>query len=187
MSISFPKWKMWLGPLFLLLLSLRVEAQAQFIQPDYWSATDNLGRTTPTEQQVGPPKAGKYVGLFYSTWHQGSMADFSPVINISQILRNDPAAAYELNNPAWDGIINGGVFWWDEPLWGYYRTTDPWVLRKQAQLLADAGIDVVFFDCTNGTFTWEKSYMELLKVWQQAREDGVKTPQVAFMLNFSPT
>jgi len=54
-------------------------------------------------------------------------------------------------------------------------------------MLADAGVDAVFFDCTNGSLTWKTSYTKLLKVWDQARKDGVKTPQIAFMLAFGPT
>jgi len=164
-----------------------IEAQTWNVNSDYWTATDALGRKTPTQKEVGPPRSGKYVGIFYWTWHTDGLADFSPVLNITQILQQYPQAETDLNHPAWQGIINGGVFWWDEPLLGYYRTTDDWVLRKHAQMLANAGIDVVFFDCTNGTYTWKSSYMELLKVWEQARQDGVKTPKIAFLLHFSPT
>jgi len=173
-------------PWFMLLwflLPLVIEAQTWNVNPDYWTATDNLGRTTSSEQDVGVTKTGKYVGMFYWTWHtDGNVV--SPVINISRILKQKPSAATNLNDTAWGGTINGGTYWWDEPLFGYYRTTDDWVLRKHAQMLADAGIDVVFFDCTNGDLTWKSSYTELLKVWEQARKDGVKTPQIAFILNF---
>ncbi len=88
---------------------------------------------------------------------------------------------------SWQNTPEGGVYWWDEPLFGYYRTTDEWVLRKHAEMLADAGVDVVFFDCTNGSWTWKSSYTVLLQVWQQARLDGVKTPQIVFLLPFSST
>jgi hypothetical protein len=176
-------------PWFMLLwflLPLVIEAQTWNVNPDYWTATDNLGRTTSSEQDVGVTKTGKYVGMFYWTWHtDGNVV--SPVINISRILKQKPSAATNLNDTAWGGTINGGTYWWDEPLFGYYRTTDDWVLRKHAQMLADAGIDVVFFDCTNGDLTWKSSYTELLKVWEQARKDGVKTPQIAFILNFGAT
>ncbi|MHB8581566.1 MAG: glycoside hydrolase family 71/99 protein, partial [Ignavibacteriaceae bacterium] len=179
-------FRLWFILLY-FLYPLVIEAQTWNVNPDFWTATDNLGRTTPTEQEAGATRSGKYIGMFYWTWHTDQNADFSPVINISQILKQDPSAATNMNDPAWGGIMNGGVFWWDEPLFGYYRTTDDWVLRKHAQMLADAGVDVVFFDCTNGSLTWKSSYTELLKVWEQARQDGVKTPQIAFLLNFGPT
>ena len=58
------------------------------------------------------------------------------------------------------------------------------MLRKHAEMLADAGIDVVFFDCTNLTLTWKESYDVLMEVWSEALKDGVKAPKIAFMLPF---
>ena len=149
-------------------------------------ATDALGRKLPTWDEAGSQRKGKQVGLFYWTWHTDDVATFSPVLNITQILKQYPEAASNANHPAWQGIT-GGTFWWDEPLFGYYRTTDEWVLRKHAEMLADAGVDVVFFDCTNGSLTWKSSYTKLLQVWDQARKDGVQTPKVAFLLPFGAT
>jgi len=163
-----------------------IEAQTWNVNPEFWTGTDNLGRTTPSKEEAGATRTGKCVGIFYWTWHTDDNA-VSPVINVSQILKQDPNAATNLNDTAWGEIKIGGTYWWNEPLFGYYRTTDDWVLRKHAQMLADAGVDVVFFDCTNGNLTWKSSYTELLKVWEQARKDGVKTPQIVFILNFGPT
>jgi len=167
-------------------LAMSVFAQNWKVNSDYWTATDALGRTTLRQDDVGPKRKNKFVAMFYWTWHTDGIANFSPVMNISEILKANPEAANDANHPAWKGIW-GGVFWWDEPLFGYYRTTDEWVLRKHAEMLADAGVDAVFFDCTNGSFTWKSSYMTLLPVWEQARKDGVKTPQIAFMLPFGET
>jgi len=170
----------------LFFIPFLVFSQNWKVNSDYWTATDALGRQTPTQDDMGAKKNDKYIAMFYWTWHTDDMADFSPVMNISEILTQFPEAANDANHPAWQGIW-GGVFWWEEPLLGYYRTTDEWVLRKHAELLADAGVDVVFFDCTNGSFTWKTSYLKFLAVWQQARIDGVKTPQIAFMLPFGAT
>lgn len=149
-------------------------------------ATDALGRRLPTFEEAGSSRKDKLVGLFYWTWHTDANATFSPVLNITQILQQYPEAANNADHPAWQGITSG-VFWWDEPLFGYYRTTDEWVLRRHAEMLADAGVDVVFFDCSNGNLTWKTSYTKLLEVWSQARKDGVPTPQIAFLLPFGPT
>ncbi|MHB8581219.1 MAG: T9SS type A sorting domain-containing protein [Ignavibacteriaceae bacterium] len=180
------KEKKFLQPLvilFIVIFPLIIDAQTWKVNSDYWTATDNLGRTTPTESEVGPPKNGKYVGIFYFIWHTDGPAT-TPLLNTSEILKQHPEAADNFNDPAWGGIYNNaGMFWWDEPLFGYYRTPDDWVLRKHAQMLANAGIDVVFFDNTNGNWTFESGWSELLKVWEQARQQGVKTPQIAFMLN----
>lgn len=173
----------WLG-LLAFFCPVDTHSQVAKISSDYWTATDALGRKTPDAIEAGQVRKGKFVGIFYLTWHTDFMADFSPVMNITEIIQKYPEAASRRDHPAWRGI-DGGVFWWDESLFGYYRTTDDWVLRKHAELLADAGIDVIFMDCTNGTITWKSSYMKLLKVWDQARKDGVKTPQIAFLLPFA--
>ena len=159
---------------------------SQSVNSSTWSATDELGRTLPNFEEVGPIDENKKVGIFYWTWHSGFHAEFEPVMDVTQILSEYPEAANDFDHTAWQGLTNS-QFYWSEPLFGYYRTTDPWVLRKHAELLADAGIDVVFFDCTNASITWSESYNELLRVWSEAREDGVNTPQVAFMLPFSAT
>ncbi len=36
---------------------------------DYLVATDDLGRTLPGYQEVGPEKDDRFVGLFYWLWH----------------------------------------------------------------------------------------------------------------------
>ena len=69
-------------------------------------------------------------------------------------------------------------------MFDYYINTDEYVVRKHAEMLADAGVDVIFFDCTNGTYLWQPAYETVFEVFAQAREQGVDTPQVAFMLNF---
>ena len=53
---------------------------------------------------------------------------------------------------------------WNEPLYGFYRNDDPYVLRKHAQYFADAGVDAIFFDTTNGTSVWKDSYLSLIHI-----------------------
>ncbi|MCA9732907.1 MAG: T9SS type A sorting domain-containing protein [Deferribacteres bacterium] len=178
---------------FLLLTASINLLSAQTFQTnsDFWAAADALQRKLPGFAEAGEKRSNKFVGMFYWTWHTDNLADWvlpdGSIANITEIIAQNPEAEFDPNHAAWQNVWDGGVFWWDEPLFGYYRTTDEWVLRKHAELLADAGIDVVFFDCTNGSYTWQSSYAKLLQVWQQARLDGVKTPQIAFLLNFSAT
>ncbi|MBC8179908.1 hypothetical protein H8E88_02180 [candidate division KSB1 bacterium] len=152
--------------ILLILLPQIILPQNWKINSNYWTATDALGRKTPNHSDVGSKKSGKYIAMFYWTWHTDNLADFSPVMNITEILKEYPEAAHDADHSAWKGIW-GGVFWWDEPLFGYYRTTDEWVLRHHAEMLADAGVDVVFFDCTNGSFTWLKN-PELISIMKNA-------------------
>jgi len=67
-----------------------------------------------------------------------------------------------------------------EPLYGYYLVSDPWVLRRHAHLLADAGVDTLIFDVTN-RFTYKNVYLKLCDVFAQVRREGGRTPQIAFM------
>lgn len=152
---------------------------------DQWSITDALGRRAVERPETGAKNEDKTVAMFYWTWHQGQEDTTDQVKNITEIVRKYPEAMKDYNHPAW-GTKKPGFFYWEEPLLGYYRTTDPWVLRKHAELLADAGVDVVFFDCTNGSLTWKESYEVLFETWDQAQRDGVKVPKIAFMLPFGP-
>ncbi len=61
-------------------------------------------------------------------------------------------------------------------------STDPWVLRRHAQLLTDAGIDTLIFDTTNAV-SYPEVYMKLCEVFHQMRQEGERTPQFAFMVN----
>ncbi|MCD8101200.1 MAG: hypothetical protein LUE26_01290 [Alistipes sp.] len=148
-----------------------------------WALTDALGRQSPGYGEVGAERPGKYVGIFYWTWHEGADKGYR-IGNITEILREHPEATLDGSHPAWD--IGANNYFWDEPLLGYYRTTDKWVLRKHAEMLADAGVDVVFFDCTNGSMTWKDSYEALMECWSEAMRDGVRVPKVCFMLTLWP-
>jgi len=161
-------------------------SQNSRISSDQWAATDGLGRRLPGEPEVGATRKDKFVAIFYWTWHQGDDDTTYQVKNITEIVRKYPEAMKDYHHPAW-GTKQPGFFYWEQPLFGYYKTTDAWVLRKHAELLADAGVDAVFFDCTNGTITWQDSYEALLNAWDKAQKDGVKVPKIASMLPFGPS
>ncbi|MBE0653969.1 MAG: hypothetical protein IH594_09235 [Bacteroidales bacterium] len=169
---------------FALILLYLQSTIAQPVLSNHWAATDALGRKVRDYNAAGDKKKDKYIAMFYWTWHQGANDTSYSVKNITEIVRKYPEAMKDYNHPAW-GKKKPGSFYWEQPLLGYYKTTDPWVLRKHAEMLADAGVDAVFFDCTNGSLTWEDSYEALLKTWDQAQKDGVNVPKIAFMLPFA--
>ena len=39
---------------------------------------------------------------------------------------------------------------WGEPVFGYYDSRDPWVIRRQIEMLTFAGVDYLCVDGTNG-------------------------------------
>ena len=95
-----------------------------------------------------------------------------------------PEAVNDWEHPAWNNAYDGRPYFWGEPLYGFYSNLDEYVLRKHAELLADADIDVVFFDTTNGTNLFVEGYEALLKVWSEAKKQGVDVPKISFILNF---
>lgn len=164
------------------LTALSIPAQS-LIQPTNITATDAVGRTLPDHSEVGPVKKDKFVGIFYWTWHtQQSKGGKNAPLNVTEYLARNPKAIDDYQNPIWPK--ENTPWFWGEPLFGYYQNTDEWVLRKHAEMLADAGVDMVLFDCTNGNLDWKESYMKLAEVWSKARKDGVNAPQIAFMLPF---
>ena len=77
---------------------------------------------------------------------------------------------------------HGAMHFWGESLYGYYKNADPWVLRRHANLLSDAGVDFLVFDTTNRA-TYRDVYMKLCEVFSAIRAEGGKTPQFTFMTN----
>jgi len=141
-----------------------------------WPATDALGRILPLATEVGEPKANRQVGIFYFLNHH-----YRPAIyDIAKILAKDPNAANEPHSPLWGGFH--APHFWGQPLLGYYLSDDTWVIRRHAQLLADAGVDTLIFDTTNAK-TYAGTYLKLCELFSEMRRQGDLTPQICFMVN----
>ena len=115
-------------------------AEVRDLFADTWDAMDDLGRCVASAGLPAP--RAKKVGIFYWTWHQGRKG---PVLDNSKLLAEDPTLPQRPRDPKW-GLRK--THYWGEPAFGYYATTDAWVLRRHAQLLSAAGVDVVVFDNT---------------------------------------
>ncbi len=149
------------------------------VQSDTWVATDALGRRLPTAEEVGPPRAGKTLGIFYFLL-LGESGDDGP-FDISKILAADPTAIHNPNSPLWGPLY--APHHWAESIFGHYRSNDESVLRKHAQMLSDAGVDFVVFDVTN-QLTYPRSWQALCRVFDQVRREGNRAPQIAFLCPF---
>jgi len=142
-----------------------------------WPTTDELGRNVPPGSEVSPPRANRFVGIFYFLT---AGRDISKLPNdLSKILPQDPDILKKPDSPLWG---EKGPYYWGQPLYGYYNARDPWVIRRHAALLTDAGIDVVIFDTTNRK-TYPEVYMEICKVWSQILKEGGRAPRLCFMVN----
>ena len=151
------------------------------VMPDTWVFTDGLGRVSLTNKEVGNRK-NTTLAMFYWSWHIDSNSNGDPV-NVEELSKKYPDAMRDYNHSLWENYQNSR-FLWNESIYGFYRSDDEWVLRKQAELLANAGVDVIFTDNTNGQFTWANAYNPLMETWSEAMADGVNTPKVSFMLPF---
>lgn len=134
-----------------------------------WVATDDLGRSLPNRSETGPTRAGKYVGIFYFPWH-GEY--HKKIYDISKMLRANPA------KPAYGPV--GAFHWWGEPEAGYYRADDPWLIRRNLQMLTNAGIDILFMDATNGD-TYLRTLRKLCAVSMEMRKQGQTTPYICII------
>lgn len=154
-----------------VILLLSACCQAQLVcEP--WAATDGLGREVPGYDECGRPDDDKFVGIFYFLW-LGGHEEAGPH-DITEIMQQP------------EGERQWGkknlFHWWGEPRFGYYRMDDEWVIAKHAQMLADAGVDVVIFDVTNG-YTYKDHVLKLCKVYSDIRARGGRTPQISFLFN----
>jgi hypothetical protein len=163
-----------------MLAAITMAAHGEPINPGVpWPATDALGRELPLPDEVGPPKKERFVGIFYLPW-TGDEYSYGPY-DVTKILAEQPDM-----RTAPDFRHRGPKTWhmahWAEPLFGYYKLTDPWVIRRHMQLLSDAGVDTLVLDATNAEI-YENVLNQFLPVLMQIRSEGGSTPQVCFMLN----
>ncbi len=148
------------------------------IVPDSWVAVDNLGRTTPSHTDA-PLKTDKKrtVGIFYVTWHADSYYTFpAPYTgDVTKILEAAPAARMNAVHSRW----KYPMYHWGEPEMGYFLSRDPWVIRKDISMLADAGVDVLILDCTNGVM-YDSEWETLFSVMAEMQNEGNTVPKICF-------
>ena len=164
------------------------------VNPFTWIATDGQGNEIDPDlsgYRTSTGREEKQVGIFYFVWHgchgydYGTNHDhvvpptdkdkYSP-FDIQKIQDADPA---HKDNPKLGG--QGVMHHWGEPELGYYVSDDEWVIRKHAQMLTDAGVDVIFFDATNG-LAYLPVVKNIARIYAEIRKEGNSTPQFAFML-----
>ncbi len=142
---------------------------------DTWVATDDVGRVMPTGSHTSAA-TDKKVGIFYFMWHNASEQGQNPLFDHTKAYLEGGV------NAVWELIPQGPMgfaHYWAEPYFGYYNSNDEWVIRKHGYMLAEAGVDFIFVDATNGII-YERNLEALLKVWSQMRAEGYKVPQICF-------
>jgi hypothetical protein len=159
---------------------------------DTWVATDALGREVSAAAKNGTIRKDKYVGIFYFVWHgahgydrhggeradegvmEKSLADTLSPYDISILLKQNPTA------PNYGPVH--AFHYWGEPYFGYYLPNDEWIIRKHAQMLSDAGVDVIILDVTNAAI-YLPTVTKIVDTYRKMRSEGRTTPSIAFILN----
>lgn len=161
---------------------------------DTWVAKDALDRTIDPSNYNNPRK-DKYAGIFYFIWqgahgydqHKGGAVDggimpktpgdtVSPY-DITKLLKANPT------EPKYGPIH--AFHHWGEPYFGYYLADDEWVIRKHAQMLSDAGIDVIILDVTNAAI-YLPQVTKIANTYLKMRAEGLSTPSISFIVNSAP-
>ncbi len=157
----------------------RTAADPEVAGPDTWGAIDALGRVLPHYRTVGPPRKNKSVGIFYFTAYNHPAYRFAKGKKEYYLYDNDKIIARRHYRPGWYliGPLHT-VHWWGEPLVGYYRSSDPWVIRQNAEMLSDAGVNTLIFDNTNGP-TYPNTQRAIFKTFERLRKLGDATPDFA--------
>lgn len=149
---------------------------------DTWAAVDDMGRAVATYEEVGGVKTdGRTVGMLYWNWfHDAKNTKRAHVI--SDVISEKPEAKEIYTDPVWDVR---GRFYWAEPLFGFYNSYDYWVYKKHAEMLAIAGVDVIFFDYTNGGRDYIPTLNVLAEAFREIKAKGVKVPKISAMMTLS--
>lgn len=163
---------------------------------DTWVATDALGRSLTIGSKGSTIRKDKYVGIFYFLWHGAHGYDghgsLSKNEGVGDKLPGDTVSPYDISkllrenstNPKYGPIH--AFHHWGEPYFGYYLPDDEWIIRKHAQMLSDAGIDVLIIDVTNAAI-YLPQLNKIATTYRAMRKEGISTPSISFIVNSAAT
>ncbi|MBQ8428475.1 MAG: hypothetical protein IJX30_00030 [Clostridia bacterium] len=135
-------------------------------------ATDALGRSF---EEALVTDSNNKVGLFYWIWHGEHTR--AGIFNISELLEEDPDALWGTNAASKEKSPVNATHYWAEPLYGYYSSDDPWVIKKHLELFVMSGIDYLALDLTN-LMTYDDTLKLLAAEIQRLQEQGWTPPTI---------
>lgn len=121
----------------------------------------------------------KHVGMFYFLWH-GQDEKMNRVYNVTKLLREHPDDLWNIQGTELSPINR--FYYWDEPIFGYYKSNDKWVIARHIELLIAAGVDFLFLDVTNA-YTYPESCRALFEVLLDFLNASRRPPKVMFYTN----
>ena len=163
------------------------------------TATDKFGQSF---SPMGYEKTDRerYVGLFYWMWISNTNYYYHNIFDCTKLMSTaEGEAAFwniDSSNSAYQQLSQVGAFHFtNEPLYGYYNSSDPWVITRHMELFILAGIDFIFLDTSNALI-YEKdintSYASgtikspcytLLDTMLDLYNQGWDVPKVVFLTN----
>lgn len=153
------------------------------------AAIDKLGRAF--DASVPKTDKNRQVGLFYFLL-LGQHPEYpysNKIFDTSKILQMDNGLDLMFDKKSQNNSIapSGALYFWGEPLYGYYNMKDVWVIRRHLQLLTAAGVDFLCFDVTNAK-TYDEVYKQIMKEICSLIEQGWENvPRVAFYTHTKST
>ena len=141
---------------------------------DNWVTTDGAGRTLPKFNEAGPYRSDKYIGVFYWLWHPYIRLKSGKPMTAQEVLNKNP------DSPEYECVD----YYWGEPEDGFYHASDPWVARRNLQMLANAGVDFIYIDFTNGDQGC-KSLADFMSIALDMQKKGIPVPKIVFFMNES--
>ena len=160
--------------------------------------TDDVNRTLKTDKSVltngglqGYDFTDKNVGVFYFIW-LGAHGTFK--YDIQERVNNTVLANRYLTGEAYSNDTKEDPLWgpgqvhqfFSEPMYGYYFSSDEWVIRRHIEELTNADVDFIYFDVTNGVPYLENA-VKVMKVIHEFLEMGYDAPKVVFYSNDTNT
>ncbi len=141
------------------------------------AGTDDFGRVIlPVDGKVN---SDRYVGMFYFLT-LGQHTNHTGIYDIDKITYEGTynEAFTQFNTPL---TPVGSAHFWGEPVWGYYNSCDPWVMRKQIEMLTMAGIDFIVLDTSNNVL-YENVTAVLFDLLLEYQDAGWDVPRVVYYL-----
>ena len=131
---------------------------------------DEYGRTvTSAAKELDKRK----IGIFYFAWLGDPMG--KDIYDVSKII--ETYGIDKVFHEVDDEISpNLQPHWWAEPLYGYYCSSDKWVIRRHLEMLTQSGVDFLIFDTTNCVL-YEGTIKKIMKTICELREEGWEAPQ----------
>ena len=141
------------------------------------AGTDDFGRViNPVDGKVNDDR---YVGMFFFLT-LGQHANHTGIYDVNKITFD---STYHKAFTAFDTFITpvGSAHFWGEPVWGYYHSCDPWVMRKQIEMLTMAGVDFLVLDTSNNVL-YENVTKILFSLLLEYQNQGWDVPKVVYYL-----